>query len=236
MSESQLRELREFFGDKQIHPLVFDERPYKTYQAKVTGTATLKHVPFCVKVKDEDGDGEVEKRIYKGEGTIQFTCYQPYAVCSKKWQKDYDDVENLNEWVEASGLLYEQGDYNRMVDGQIKLYNPGDIPAHFKLYFTFKNSAIEAGEMQLIHKGQKLGQLKWRGFQQKKEKDVYIVFDSQTNLIEGLDENKMKTGALYNEYINGAFFKIPKGEALLQFIDTKMTKDDVEIEYDYWYI
>jgi hypothetical protein len=59
-----LREFRKIFGDKQVHPLVFDECPYKTYQAKVTGTATLKHIPFCV---EEDGS---EKRIYKGEGTI----------------------------------------------------------------------------------------------------------------------------------------------------------------------
>jgi hypothetical protein len=56
--------------------LVFDERPYKIYRAKVTGSATMKHIPFA--------EGETN-RLYKGEGTIQFTCYDPFARCDKKW-------------------------------------------------------------------------------------------------------------------------------------------------------
>jgi hypothetical protein len=76
----------------------------------------------------------------------------------------------LNEWVEASGLLYEQGDYDTMLtEGRIELYNPGDIPAHFKLFIAFKNSTIESGEVQLFCEKQKLGGLKWRKFSQKKE-------------------------------------------------------------------
>jgi hypothetical protein len=59
-----LERLRRHFGDKQIHELVFDERPYKTYSAKVTGTATIKHIPF-----DEEVDGAMT-RVYKGEGSI----------------------------------------------------------------------------------------------------------------------------------------------------------------------
>ena len=69
LTEQQLAELKAHFGDKQIHDLIFDETPYKVYSAKVTGTATIKHVPF-------DGEDEI---IYKGEGTIQFTCYYPFA-------------------------------------------------------------------------------------------------------------------------------------------------------------
>jgi hypothetical protein len=53
------------FGDKKIHPLVFDERPYKTYYAKVVSTISIKHIPFSID----------EKRIFKGEGSIQFVCY-----------------------------------------------------------------------------------------------------------------------------------------------------------------
>ena len=65
LTENQLGFMRELFGDKKIHPLVFDERPYKTYYATVTGTTTIKHIPFA----------ENDKRIYKGEGSITFTCY-----------------------------------------------------------------------------------------------------------------------------------------------------------------
>jgi hypothetical protein len=42
--------------------LIFDERPYKAYRAKVTGTATIKYIPF--------NEGEGRERIYKGEGSI----------------------------------------------------------------------------------------------------------------------------------------------------------------------
>jgi hypothetical protein len=35
--------------------------PFKTYQAKVTGSASIKHIPF--------DEGETN-RVYKGEGSI----------------------------------------------------------------------------------------------------------------------------------------------------------------------
>jgi predicted phage tail component-like protein len=46
MTEKQFCELRRVFGDKKIHNLVFDETPYKTYHAKVTGTAQIKYLVF----------------------------------------------------------------------------------------------------------------------------------------------------------------------------------------------
>lgn len=69
LTEQKYREMRTWLDGKEIHDLVFDEAPYKVYSAKVTGTPQLKTICF-----DEHG-----QRIYKGEGTIQFTCYYPYA-------------------------------------------------------------------------------------------------------------------------------------------------------------
>ena len=44
------------------------------------------------------------------------------------------------------------------------------------------------------------------------EGDTYIMLDSKTHLIEGLDENFNKTGHLYNKYIDtGDFFDAPLG-------------------------
>ena len=71
LTEEELLELKRWLGDKKIHKLIFDERQDREYSAKVTGTATIKHIPFDN--KDKDGV------IYKGEGTIQFTCYYPFA-------------------------------------------------------------------------------------------------------------------------------------------------------------
>jgi hypothetical protein len=69
MTEAQLMRFKKLIGDKKIHALIFDEAPYKVYYAKVTGSATIKHVPFS----------EKGVRVYKGEGTIQFTAYNPFG-------------------------------------------------------------------------------------------------------------------------------------------------------------
>ena len=69
LTEQKYREMRTWLDGKEIHDLIFDEAPYKVYSAKVTGTPQLKTICF-----NEEG-----QRIYKGEGTIQFTCYWPYA-------------------------------------------------------------------------------------------------------------------------------------------------------------
>jgi hypothetical protein len=61
LTEEQIVEIKRLFGDKKIHDLVFDEMPYKTYRAKVTGTATMKYIPFA--------EGNTN-RLYKGEGTV----------------------------------------------------------------------------------------------------------------------------------------------------------------------
>jgi phage-related protein len=55
-------------NDKQLHRLQFDEFGDKFYVAKITGSATMKHLTFV-----EGGD-----RIYKGEGTLTFSCLYPY--------------------------------------------------------------------------------------------------------------------------------------------------------------
>jgi hypothetical protein len=56
--------------------LIFDEMPFKKYYAKVTGSASIKHIPFA--------EGATN-RVYKGEGSIQFTAYDPYAYSVKKY-------------------------------------------------------------------------------------------------------------------------------------------------------
>lgn len=74
LTESGLRLLKQVFNGQGIHDLIFDETPYKTWSAKVTGNSQIKHLCFT----DSNGD-----RVYKGEGSISFTCYWPYARTSK---------------------------------------------------------------------------------------------------------------------------------------------------------
>ena len=92
LTEAEYRRLRQHFGDKGIHELIFDERPYKVYTAKVTGTPQLKTI--CFDGEDKDGN---PCRIYKGEGTLTFTAYYPFARSRFKYLEDYTST-NIPEW------------------------------------------------------------------------------------------------------------------------------------------
>lgn len=69
LTETRFRELKAWLNGKEMGDLWFSEAPYKVWTAKVTGNATLKYLPF-----EEDG-----QRVYKGEGSVQFVAYWPYA-------------------------------------------------------------------------------------------------------------------------------------------------------------
>ena len=69
LTESDLSTMKQVFNGDGIHDLIFDECPYKVWSAKVTGTASMKHLCFEI-------NGE---REYRGEGSITFICYFPYA-------------------------------------------------------------------------------------------------------------------------------------------------------------
>ena len=133
LTEEQLARIKALFGDKKIHELIFDEVPYKVYQAKVTGSASIKHIPFA--------EGATN-RIYKGEGNIQFTAYDPYAHCREKYLSNeyYKKFNNIDEWKAAAGLLESQGDYDILNGNIIKLYNPGSKETDFILTFKFSDN------------------------------------------------------------------------------------------------
>ena len=69
LTEEKLRELKAWLRGKEMGDLWFSEAPYKVWTAKVTSNPTLKYIPF-----EQNG-----QRIYRGEGTIQFIAYWPYA-------------------------------------------------------------------------------------------------------------------------------------------------------------
>ncbi len=227
LTEEQIAEIKRIFGDKKIHDLIFDERPYKTWKAKVTGSATMKHIPFA--------EGETN-RTYKGEGTIQFTCYQPYAICDKKWLSEYSDWANIDEWSAASGLKPSQGGYDTLNSADtIKLFNAGDMDSHFSLRIDFDSAKIPAGQININEDSNRI--LKWREIEALGQ-DTYVKFNSKLNLIEGYLENGVKSGNIYNYAITeGTFFTIPQGESTLIIgADVvKCIKAEKPVEYNYYY-
>ena len=91
MSEEFLKNLRNFLDGKYIRDLIFDERPYKVYSAKITGSTLAKYVAF----EDESGT------YYRGDGSITFTCYFPYARSRYAWQEEYT-LDNIPEWSDST--------------------------------------------------------------------------------------------------------------------------------------
>lgn len=256
ITEQQLEYMRELFGDKKIHPLVFDETPYKKYYAKVTGSSTIKFLAF------PEGD---TKRVYKGEGTLEFTCYNPYAICDNKDADSYDNTK-IQEWNQAANLLsfsnntldkLEIDNYSTNI-GKISIYNPGIKDTDWKMYFKFEEDG-SFPEITIELNGQKIrvGNMSAKTIGIDK-RDVGIVFDSKTGLIEGfsLDKDKntlyKKTNNIYNEFIlEGDFFKIPvtlektpkgskrkKMQFNLTFADDSQELNNYyyKIEYSYYYL
>lgn len=230
LTEQQLAKIKRVFGDKKIHDLIFDEVPYKVYSAKVIQTATIKYIPF------EEGS---TNRIYKGEGTLTFVAYEPFARSVHKYANEYNN-SNFIEWQFAANLLEEQGNFDRLIDNKINLYNPGDKETNFILTFDISGGKLPAG-------GINIGADAQLNFKEmiRKEDDVQIQINSKLNLIEGfkkVGEKYVKSGNIYNEYItNGSFFKIPttieRDEPLQLVIDNAngLSNNYINIEYDYFY-
>ena len=169
LTEVQYQQVRKWLSGKEIKELIFDEYPYKVYSAKVTGTPQLKTICF-----EEGGE-----RVYKGEGTIQFTCYYPYAhtpTYTRNGQdgrslKNYseDDYPTKGQWQDAASLLYEH------FDG----YNPGDTPANFIVRLAIparKGDKLVVGELSVVINEELVDDLVW---------------DSKTGLVTGYDENAL---------------------------------------------
>lgn len=180
----------------------------------------------------EDG-----KRIYKGEGTISFVAYYPFARGVYKFETDTKDIINVEEWIDASGLKGATKDnYNSFSEeGSCNLYNAGDLPTDFKLIVNIENKptniTLKTNENQII------GSLNFSLANQGS--DTYVRFNSATQLIEGLikstDGEFELTGNLYNKYItDGDWFKIPIGESIINIAETSHS-DKPTIDYDYLY-
>ena len=225
LTEKQFRELQQVFGTKELGKLVFDERPYKYYMVK-SGKPQLKYICF----------GKEGERIYKGEGTLTFTAYYPFAKSVFKFLNEYND-KNKDEWKEASGMKAEKGTYDTVSDnGSISVYNAGDLETDFILKFDLPVDNTPIGDIKITLSKENVGKveafLDLKGFS-KKNTDTGFQINTKTNLIEGFNAEGL-TGTLYNEnIIQGDFFKIPPREEGYRISVTGATP--IEIVYDYIY-
>lgn len=77
VDENTWRKISQLFSTDKLQDLVFDELPYKTYKAKLKTKPEFKFICFT--------DRDTGERVYKGEGTLNFICYFPYAFCKNKY-------------------------------------------------------------------------------------------------------------------------------------------------------
>ena len=241
LTQQQFMRLIAVFGTKKISTLIFDEKPYKVYNVKISSEPKLNYICF-----DEDN-----KRIYKGEGTINLVSLSPYAYSRYKYREDYTlenipewkgndtfDFINLDEWIDASGIrtkMYNEKEDDKydMNTGKIHLWNGGQLPTNFNLYIPFTEGSNIISECTIVLGNEKIVLKEMvKQFDNKKE-DAKIRINTKTNLIEGVDKNNKITGFIYNQYIEkGDFFTIPVGESTLK---TEGGIPEEEIEYKFLY-
>lgn len=111
MTDKQFRQLRQLMSGQELKDLIFDEAPYKVYKVKANGAPNLSYIAF-----DEE-----YRRIYKGEGTLNFIAYFPFARSRFKYKEDYTPKnipewggiqDNKMSWLEASGIPSKSKTYN----------------------------------------------------------------------------------------------------------------------------
>lgn len=146
LTDIGLRKLKEWLGYKEIADLWFYEEPYKVYSVKISGQPNIRFIPF----------NNGTERVYKGEGSVQFIAYWPYAhtphfvgeneiELSGKKLESYTEFYNYNTWFAAGGLLPEDSD---TCQGE----NPGELPTHFVLTKSGKvdkNTTFTVGDITI---------------------------------------------------------------------------------------
>ena len=268
LTELQFRKLRKTFGTKHIQPLVFDERPYKYYMAKLESPVELSYICFdepkkvrfsekhkigtidteegaqsgevLTELPDgvrmiDDGEGnrirqkvdpwvyeEGTERIYKGEGKMTFICHYPFAKSNFKVLpvKGKEYYEGSEEWAISSGILSAE-QYTRVDkynDGNMVIYNAGDVPTGFRLYCPFDNNGTSGVTLTYTHSlDNSQAILKLKEFEAKPCKydeegnptdyDVGFLIDTNNGLIMGIEPQTVTTSKIITDPGTGAIIE-----------------------------
>ena len=149
LTEYDLQQLKRVFSGDGIHELIFDETPYKAWSAKVTGTATLKHICF-----EENGE-----RLYKGEGSITFTCYYPYAHSTNLDRKAAATSKSVQtgEWLRAELILTAS---KNVQSSRHRVINQTNYNVKIKYYIEENGRWVPSEQDQVIPVGGRFSPLK----------------------------------------------------------------------------
>ena len=234
IDDVKIRNMKRWLSSKELGDLWFEEEPYKVYSAKVTGQPTLKYIPFDKYL--EDG---TTKRVYRGEGTVQFTAYWPYAHTPDKiYTRDidvndltksgsakgdgkdfnsYSDFRNRNEWQLASDLT--------STTGACMGENPGDLPAPF--IFKHNDGTTDITINENTSETFKIGDLEITVGGVGSKSLTGVTWDSKTGMVSAkVDGDSDYTPIPYTGTSTGA---IPVGGT------TTLDLNGGTLKYHYWY-
>lgn len=128
IDEKTWRRISNLFATDKLQDLVFDELPYKTYRAKIKSKPEFKFICFT--------DRETGERVYKGEGTLNFICYQPFAYgfnkyiirAADEYQLTIPKLPNYEDRFENPYEKQEQKIYNKDTKEYYNVKNNMNIP------------------------------------------------------------------------------------------------------------
>ena len=170
-----------------LNYICFDE-PIKTVQPEQDGIRTINRNNAGEGTREKITPykkWEQKQRIYKGEGTIELICTYPFARQQFKILERYGQFDtlydafgtqtsynntvalgnpltiytNINEWVDASGILpyntYNAKNIDKIIASSsvgynycIPVYNPGDRPAPYYLYLPYTKPTGESNQVK----------------------------------------------------------------------------------------
>lgn len=223
LTDSGLRALKDWLCTDQLTDLWFYEEPYKVYTAKPVGEPNIKFIAF-----DAVDDQNRPIRLYKGEGSVEFVAYWPYAHTpdyvkkkdgvyqsySGKMISSYNEFKNCEQWKGSSniGANYDLGD------------NRGQLPAYFQVVSGSSqtipgNSYFKIGDIEIT-------------LQLASTVDIRdFIWDSKTGIISGFTTQGQTERELI-PYEGNPCGTIPVvGSSPVTVIKPAIT----ELNYYYWY-
>lgn len=224
LTEEQFRNLRRVFGTRDIKELIFDERPYKKYLAKLESPIELSYICFDepnytwqkIPLGFSEETGEMEyaqgvsgdyeykayddatRRIYKGEGKMSFVCHFPFA---KSVYKQLPMAEEESSWAVSSGILNSilYANVDVYENNEIKVYNPGDIETGFRMYIPYASLTTETTLTYMSNSNQSVAFLSLKPTEMKGD-DLGILIDTNNGLIIGVSSAPTGPNPITGEY------------------------------------
>lgn len=187
---------------------------------------------------------KIPTRVYKGEGTIAFVAYQPYAESVYEDLELYDSANypNKDEWAAASGISSAP----RFEDTSVSIYNPGDLETDWTFRFPRPSQAttITISKWNNATGATIAEDILEFDLPAKMSTETtltqFIEVSSRTQLIRLLNGDYTFTTTLFNNSIQEEdFFKIPvttdPSKYSVQISGVNPSGPDVSFKYKYLY-